>query len=190
MRNSGDPACFALLRLSATAGGARAARQRSRTRPPYRPLRNPRIRRGGRSAKQTQAPVKSFFFFENPIPGKMRFVFTSCLVPFSIAIMGHWSDSELFIYVAANTSWIDKYARSETDSRGVCADAPPRAVGEKPWLLQMNSNSAISISFTEQRCNVAQIPSYTSASKTVCPLAWKLSERILCHPDFRKAHFR
>lgn len=35
----------------------------------------------------------------------MRFVFTSCLVPFSIAIMGHRSDSELFIYVAASMSW-------------------------------------------------------------------------------------
>lgn len=52
-------------------------------------------------AKQTQAQLN---LFENPIPRKMRFVFTSCLVPFSIAIMGHRSDSELFIYVAATMS--------------------------------------------------------------------------------------
>lgn len=43
----------------------------------------------------------------------MRFVFTSCLVPSSIAIMGHRSDSELFIYVAAAMSWIDEYSRSD-----------------------------------------------------------------------------
>lgn len=66
----------------------------------------------GLHAEQTW-PFKSVE--QNPIPPKMRFVFSLGLVPSSVAIIGHRSDPELFISVAGIMLGIDKYDRSDKE---------------------------------------------------------------------------
>lgn len=126
----------------------------------------------------------------------MRFVFTSCLVPFSIAIMGHRSDSELFIYVAATMSWIDVYGRSDR-LRYVQTHCPARSEnhGYCRWISTPQSLLRLQNSVVTQR---RYHPIHLHVNFSVLWIAyrlevwWTLSERMLypTHLYFTKPNFQ